>query len=465
MATVSGITVMLSCKNVVHDRHWLAVEYVWVLVPYMTYDIYVMYLCHWHKSQEKGILEKKHSLASVWSFLLQERLMVTHHLFILIVLTPITQVRAAAGVQDPLDVLGVCRAPCSALPFFTALQGRAGGLLCGLHLHSRAEHAFCFTGQDPHAAQNAGHAPAQGERDHRPGDLLLVPHPPVPVHVRGVRPPGGDPGVPGAVPHPPALQHRQRVPHRPPALLVHAHLPQGRPALPQLCRAPEQITELITAGLARGSAPQGAAARLEAPPGSTAGAGRAVLASSCRGGASRPGSSDIPAGMRLCGPRVTREGFVPAPPPGADTGHRRGDAGAGPAPHTGSLCRSCRGPRQAWSCSTALQSPSRPLLTSALHYSPVPTAHLHLTCSCCCWGQAPLNPPGAFGCFSLQTRDGPGAPLCSQQGRSSFQDRRDRRMVLLSQGSMGTGTHLVSPPTHRALCRAPPWQGVQFPLT
>lgn len=78
-------------------RHWLAVEYIWVLVPYMTYDIYVMYLCHWHKSQEKGILEKKHSLASVWSFLLQERLMVTHHLFILIVLTPITQVRAAAG--------------------------------------------------------------------------------------------------------------------------------------------------------------------------------------------------------------------------------------------------------------------------------------------------------------------------------------------------------------------------------
>lgn len=83
-------------------RHWLAVEYIWILVPYMTYDIYVMYLCHWHKSQEKGILEKKHSLASVRSFLLRERLMVTHHLFILIVLTPITQVRAAAAPQEPL---------------------------------------------------------------------------------------------------------------------------------------------------------------------------------------------------------------------------------------------------------------------------------------------------------------------------------------------------------------------------
>lgn len=140
-------------------RHWLAVEYIWVLVPYMTYDIYVMYLCHWHKSQEKGILEKKHSLASVWSFLLQERLMVTHHLFILIVLTPITQVRAAAGVQDPLDMLGVCswpplcRAPCSVLASFTALQGRAGRLLCGLHLHGRAEHTFCITGKNPHAGR------------------------------------------------------------------------------------------------------------------------------------------------------------------------------------------------------------------------------------------------------------------------------------------------------------------------
>uniref|UniRef100_A0A8C9N6G7 TLC domain containing 3A n=1 Tax=Serinus canaria TaxID=9135 RepID=A0A8C9N6G7_SERCA len=84
MPKVLGAVVMPLCVLLL-PRHWLAVEYVWVLVPYMTYDIYVMYLCHWHKSQEKGILEKKHSLASVWSFLLQERLMVTHHLFILIV--------------------------------------------------------------------------------------------------------------------------------------------------------------------------------------------------------------------------------------------------------------------------------------------------------------------------------------------------------------------------------------------
>ncbi|XP_046786323.1 TLC domain-containing protein 3A isoform X2 [Gallus gallus] len=203
MATVSGLTVVLSCEDVVHDRHWLAVEYIWVLVPYMTYDIYVMYLCHWHKSREKGIAERKHSLTSVRSFLLQERLMVTHHLFILIVLTPVT-------------------------------QGRAGRFLCGLHLHSRAEHSFCIAGQNPHAAEDAGHAAAQGERDPHPGDFLPLPYSPLPLHVRSLRQADGNPCLHGALPHPPALQHSQRLPHRPAALLVHTHLPQSRPPLWQL---------------------------------------------------------------------------------------------------------------------------------------------------------------------------------------------------------------------------------------
>lgn len=76
------------------NRHWVAQEYIWIIVAYMTYDIYIMYLCHWHKSAEKGVTDRKHSLASVKSFLWRERLMVTHHLFILIVLTPVAVVRA-----------------------------------------------------------------------------------------------------------------------------------------------------------------------------------------------------------------------------------------------------------------------------------------------------------------------------------------------------------------------------------
>nr|XP_028563763.1 protein FAM57A isoform X1 [Podarcis muralis] len=98
MATLSGIIVIFSCEDVVHDRHWIAREYMWVVVSYMAYDIYVMYLCHWHKCEEKGEAHPKYSLASVNSFLQRERLMVTHHLFILIVLTPVaTHFRGELG--------------------------------------------------------------------------------------------------------------------------------------------------------------------------------------------------------------------------------------------------------------------------------------------------------------------------------------------------------------------------------
>ncbi|XP_015745701.1 protein FAM57A [Python bivittatus] len=89
MATLSGIVVIFSCRDVVHDRHWIAREYVWIVVSYMTYDIYVMYLCHWHKSEEKGQTDGKYSSSSIRSFLQKERLMVTHHIFILLVLTPV----------------------------------------------------------------------------------------------------------------------------------------------------------------------------------------------------------------------------------------------------------------------------------------------------------------------------------------------------------------------------------------
>ncbi|XP_060115041.1 TLC domain-containing protein 3A [Heteronotia binoei] len=89
MATLSGLVVISSCKDVVRDRHWLAQEYVWIVVSYMTYDVYIMYLCYWHKSEEKGEAQRKHSLASIRGFLQRERLMVTHHIFILVILTPV----------------------------------------------------------------------------------------------------------------------------------------------------------------------------------------------------------------------------------------------------------------------------------------------------------------------------------------------------------------------------------------
>ncbi|XP_044286156.1 TLC domain-containing protein 3A isoform X2 [Varanus komodoensis] len=89
MATISGIVVICNCRDVVNDRHWIAREYLWVVVSYMAYDIYAMYLCHWHKNTEKEPGGGMYSLASVQRFLRREKLMLTHHLFILLVLTPV----------------------------------------------------------------------------------------------------------------------------------------------------------------------------------------------------------------------------------------------------------------------------------------------------------------------------------------------------------------------------------------
>lgn len=77
-------------------RHWLAQEYVWFLVPYMVYDIYAMYLCDWYRIKEQN---RRHSLIIFQNFLSKNRLMITHHVAILLVLVPIAQVSAASVIH------------------------------------------------------------------------------------------------------------------------------------------------------------------------------------------------------------------------------------------------------------------------------------------------------------------------------------------------------------------------------
>ncbi|XP_036623054.1 TLC domain-containing protein 3A [Trichosurus vulpecula] len=89
LASASGLTIVLSCTDVITCRHWLTREYVWVLIPYMTYDLGAMYICYWYRNRGE---DKKHSLAIFRNFLQHDRLMLTHHIFILIVLVPIAQV-------------------------------------------------------------------------------------------------------------------------------------------------------------------------------------------------------------------------------------------------------------------------------------------------------------------------------------------------------------------------------------
>ncbi|KAM8818358.1 TLC domain-containing protein 3A [Rhynchonycteris naso] len=88
LATGSGIVIIYYCRNVVSDRHWLSREYVWFLIPYMVYDTYAMYICEWYRTSEQN---RKHSLTIFRNFLSKNRLMITHHVVILLVLVPIAQ--------------------------------------------------------------------------------------------------------------------------------------------------------------------------------------------------------------------------------------------------------------------------------------------------------------------------------------------------------------------------------------
>lgn len=93
MATTAGIIVVSSCRgNVINDRHWLATYFViWYGVPYMTYDIFAMYLSHYYRFRVKGHEDyKQHSLRTVNSFVRREFLLVLHHIALLTILLPVT---------------------------------------------------------------------------------------------------------------------------------------------------------------------------------------------------------------------------------------------------------------------------------------------------------------------------------------------------------------------------------------
>uniref|UniRef100_A0A672GHJ1 TLC domain containing 3A n=1 Tax=Salarias fasciatus TaxID=181472 RepID=A0A672GHJ1_SALFA len=82
---------MLCWRKIVH---WLATHFViWYGVPYMTYDIFAMYLSHYYRFRVKGHEDyKQHSLRTVNSFVRREFLLVLHHIALLTILLPVTLV-------------------------------------------------------------------------------------------------------------------------------------------------------------------------------------------------------------------------------------------------------------------------------------------------------------------------------------------------------------------------------------
>ncbi|KAJ8369257.1 hypothetical protein SKAU_G00092850 [Synaphobranchus kaupii] len=91
LATTAGFLISTSCKNVMTDRHWLATDFVWFGIPYMSYDIYAMYLSHYYSYRVKGHEEyRNHSLHTIRAFLRRDFMLVLHHTVLLTIFLPIT---------------------------------------------------------------------------------------------------------------------------------------------------------------------------------------------------------------------------------------------------------------------------------------------------------------------------------------------------------------------------------------
>ncbi|XP_039389191.1 ceramide synthase isoform X2 [Mauremys reevesii] len=92
MASTAGYIVFSSCHHVLDDQHWLTSAYTQFAVPYFIYDIYAMFLCHWHKYRVKGHEGAgPRSLRTVTrAFLHKELLMVLHHLCMVLVCFPVS---------------------------------------------------------------------------------------------------------------------------------------------------------------------------------------------------------------------------------------------------------------------------------------------------------------------------------------------------------------------------------------
>uniref|UniRef100_A0A8D0DBI6 TLC domain containing 3B n=1 Tax=Sander lucioperca TaxID=283035 RepID=A0A8D0DBI6_SANLU len=81
MASSAGWIITSSCRDVVEDSHWLTDTYILFATPYFAYDIYAMFLCYRHRLQVKG---HEGVGAAVAGYLRREKLMVLHHVFMVL---------------------------------------------------------------------------------------------------------------------------------------------------------------------------------------------------------------------------------------------------------------------------------------------------------------------------------------------------------------------------------------------
>lgn len=80
------------------SSHWLVNGFILFGTPYMAFDIYAMYLNHYHIQRVRGHSRSysSHSLQTVKAFLVKDWMLVLHHLVLLLVFMPIALVGTAS---------------------------------------------------------------------------------------------------------------------------------------------------------------------------------------------------------------------------------------------------------------------------------------------------------------------------------------------------------------------------------
>lgn len=98
LATAAGIVIVTTCNDVMTDSHWLADGFSLFGAPYMVYDIFAMYLSHYHRVKGHSSYSG-HSLQTAKAFLATAWLMVVHHLALLLVFLPVALVELELIVE------------------------------------------------------------------------------------------------------------------------------------------------------------------------------------------------------------------------------------------------------------------------------------------------------------------------------------------------------------------------------
>nr|XP_013811102.1 PREDICTED: uncharacterized protein LOC106495222 [Apteryx mantelli mantelli] len=118
------------------DRHWLAGAYPEFAVPYFVYDVYAMFLCHWHRGRVKGheVGPPPSLRAAAAAYLRKDLLMVLHHAAMVLVCFPVAAVSRGRGRRNLLGDVALGGPP----PW----RGRSRGGHRGACLRPRGHHEW-----------------------------------------------------------------------------------------------------------------------------------------------------------------------------------------------------------------------------------------------------------------------------------------------------------------------------------